>query len=63
MILGKRSDRPFRDVNRMSKKANIILVDFINLGPNFARSQHNSEWQVLYPYDTIRRKLPLRLRK
>lgn len=36
MILGKRSDRPFQNVNRMSKKTNIILVDFINLGPNFA---------------------------
>lgn len=36
MILGKRSDRSFRNVNRMSKKTNIILVDFINLGPNFS---------------------------
>lgn len=39
MIFGRRSDRPFRNVNRMSKKTNIILVDFINLGPNFASKE------------------------
>lgn len=63
MVSGKRSDRPFRNVNKMSRETNIIFVDFINLGQNFFLTQHNSGWQALNPYDSIIRKLPLRLRK
>lgn len=63
MVSEKRSDRPFRNVNKMSRETNIIFVDFINLGQNFFLTQHNSGWQALNPYDSIIRKLPLRLRK
>ena len=45
------------------KQTLFCLISLILAQILLTKSRHNSEWQVLYPYDSIIRKLPLRLRK